>query len=1114
MKMRKKVVAGAILGLSVFSVTDEAWSKPVIVPVPDRVEGLKEHRISLNGTWKFTLNPPEAFWKNAVDLSDWNDIKVPGEPWMQGLEIKRDIEYPYKKQIKIPDDFKGQRILLRFDGVYSAGRVWVNGNFAGEHYGGFTSWNLDITEFVVPGEPAWITVGITDLADDLSFASGYASRYYTDDFDHFIGGILRDVTLFAVPEVCVASLHYVTDLDNQYKNTDFEIKLELVNNGNEDKEYFLRYSLLDPLGSDKTVWRHETSTGKIKPSEKNIETHETKIKNPLLWDAEHPNLYTLKVDLTVDGKLVEVLSRKVGFREIELKDGRVLVNGKEVKLRGGCRHSVHPLTGRSDMPEFDEKDVLLYKEANINYIRTSHYPCTERFLEMCDKYGIYVEEEMAIVWLDHHAAKGKLDDRHSDPEYLPYFIRQISEALERDKSHPSVIIWSLGNENCKWGENFEKERDYARQEDPTRLLKTGHNHYSEGWNTDEHLDLDSYHYPLWNSNFNKDGKPFLFDEYVHVICYYKSNFNAEWDPNVRNFWGESIKKFWDGMFPAKGTLGGAIWGTVDDVFLSPNRVNGYGRWGIFDGWRRKKPEFWHAKKAYSPVRIENKPLGNPGEEVPLRIPVENRFDHTDFSELEILWSVNGRSWRLETTLAPHEKGNLVIPAGQWKDEDVLNLKFFSNHHSLRLMIDEYSLPLMEKSVRFDGISGPCPNLSETDDEIMVEGEDFRVVFDRQKGCVKTGEYRGRSVIIGGPVLNLYPYELMIFKLSEMRCSRDGDHITVDITGSYGVIKVAYNIRIYGNGLLETTYRVDNPPEKASQYNEVGVAFILSDDIDALEWERQGLWSVYPEDHIGRNKGVALKKREGAVLKYREEPAWSWSVDMEDFHAGGKDHKGYGLTHDFRSSKEYIYYASVFNQKSGQGVRVESDGKTHAVRLQKADQIMNRIDDRDSAIVYMGDWTDYSDSSDFCGTEKYSDKAGDSFEYSFQGTSIAWITAMNNNLGKADVYLDGELAAEGVDCYASRKKHQQILFSRSGLKDDRHTIRIVVKGEKNPGSSDSFIISDGFSDVVDSDNSPGIRMNINREWAYNLGWGNYDRTSKISSGFADTVRIRFVGWGGQ
>ncbi len=309
---------------------------------------------------------------------------------------------------------------------------------------------------------------------------------------------------------------------------------------------------------------------------------------------------------------METVTKQVGFREVEVRG-----ESSAGEWRGGEAAGWESSQRSFRWPgglmwrELAEKDVRLYKEANLNYIRTSHYPTSERFLEMADRYGLYVEEEAAICWTNHHAARGKLDGLHDDPDVRERFMSSISEMIERDRSHPSIIIWSLGNENVKWGSNFEAERDYARQADPTRPLKTGHNAYRGNWDTDDYTDLDSFHYPGWSWEFDKEGKPWLFDEGIHVMCYYDRNSIADRDPGIRNFWGESIKLFWEKIYPSSGSAGIAIWGTVDDIFFAPQRSNGYGYWGIFDGWRRRKPEFWLTKKAYSPIRIENKPLGVP-----------------------------------------------------------------------------------------------------------------------------------------------------------------------------------------------------------------------------------------------------------------------------------------------------------------------------------------------------------------------------------------------------------------------------------------------------------------------------------------------------------------------
>ncbi len=1099
------LLAAALL-LPAEIMADDIWPRPSIVPLPEKTAGVSKPVISLNGTWKFTLTPPKDFHLNNVDSAQWSDVQVPGEPWMQGMEIKRDVEYPYKKKISIPSDFRNKRVFLRFDGVYTVGRIWVNGHFAGAHYGGFTSWNLEITDYVTAGKDAWLTVSINDLTDDVSFASGYASRFLGEDFDHFIGGILRDVSLFAVPRDYLTRFHVETDLDDNYRNA--TLKVSAGADLQSTSAAKVEYELTDPAG--KKVRLAQSS---LKLSKQDCErVLEIPVGNPQKWDAEHPNLYKLTARLVVKGKALETLSHMVGFREVEVRGNRLLVNGTEVKLRGGCRHSAHPLAGRAYVPELPEKDVLLYKEANVNYVRTSHYPTSQRFLEMADKYGLYIEEEAAIVWTNHHAARGKLNGLHDDPKYLPFFMSNISEMIERDRSHPSIIMWSLGNENTKWGKNFEVERDYARLEDPTRPLKTGHNAYGGGWNTDEHADLDSYHYPGWNSNFDKDGKPYIFDEGIHVMCYYGRDSIADRDPAVRDFWGESIKYFWEKIYPSKGTAGIAIWGTVDDVFFAPARSNGYGYWGIFDGWRRRKPEFWHTKKAYSPIRIENMPLGNPGTGNVLEIGVKNWFDHTNFSELEITWQVGKDKGAVDLDLAPRQECNIMIPGRKWKSDDVVHLRFYSKHPSLKLLVDEFKLSLTDRVISRMATEGSSPGLRQTAKEVVVAGKDFSIVFDKRAGSIKEGIYKGKKLLIGGPQLNLFGMALEGFKIGSVEAVKNEDHVVVNIAGSHGSIGVAYAIRINGAGQVETTYTITNPPKEHGAYDEVGISYMLTDSIDTLQWDRKALWSVYPDDHIGRPKGKAVRYKGGKAEVYRQEPSWSWSMDMKDYLLWGKDHEGWQMTNDFRSAKHHIYSADIYESKTRRGIRVESDGDSHALRLQRIERHNSFvIDNTNPAVVHKGTWSAMKDGGNYFGTEQYSNHADDSIEYTFTGTAIAWITVRNHNCGIADVYLDGQLVADDIDLYATGKKHKQAVFSRTGMEDKEHTIRIVVTGKKNPESDNCYLVSDAFTDVIDKTDEveKGVQVNINSQWAYNLGWGNYNRSSKIESGFSDTVCVKLI-----
>ena len=716
-----------------------------------------------------------------------------------------------------------------------------------------------------------------------------------------------------------------------------------------------------------------------------------------------------------------------------------------------------------------------------------------------------------MTQLDHHAARGKLNDLRDDPNALPYFMRAISETLERDKSHPSIIIWSLGNENVKWGKNFKLERDYARAEDPTRPLKTGHNAYGGGWNTAEYLDIDSYHYPGWNSDYSKikSGKPYLADEYVHVMCYYGKDSFADRDSNVRNFWGESMKLFWEKFYEADTVLGGAIWGTVDEVFLCPEKALGYGRWGIFDGWRREKPEYWHVRKSHSPIRIENRALGNPGKGRPLRIPVKNWFDHTDFSELDIRWQVGKDQGIIKMELAPGGSvGQVVVPARNWKDSDVVRLSFATTHPAVKRVVDEFSLALTDEVMPAPTLGGPTPRLWQSDEQAVVSGKTFQYLFDKKRGEIIKGSVNGETLITGGPLLNLTPFNLPPLSRAEFSAKALNPEgvksacIEVVIEGYHGDIGIAYSVLIDGSGNMKLTYTVSNPPEKG--FEEVGLTFLVSPSLDRLSWKREGLWSIYPEDHIGRINGTAIKVRPGSPLEYRDEPKWPWYHDMKDFHQYGIYHDGYSMTHDFRGSKEYIYNAELYREGSGGHLGVNSDGKTHAVRVGYYKQPHGlALDDSDKSITYQGVWTHAASAAGMANTESYSREKGASAEIPFSGTSVAWISCRNHNLGLVDVYLDGELAAKEVDAYASGKQYDQVLFQKTGLADGKHTLKVVVTGEKNPESDHVYVLVDGLTDVI-TDGSKTQALFINRDWTYHPGWGCYGRQAKVSDGFTDTL----------
>src|ERR1019366_3529724 len=286
------------------------WPRPTIVPVPAVTAGLTQPVVNLAGVWKFTLNPPERFWDNGADLSTCSDIQVPGECVTQGFPIARDSEYPFKKHVPIPTEFRGQRIFLRFDGVYSFGRLWVNGTFVRDHQGGFTTWEADITDLVKPGEPAWITLAITDRSDEISYGSHYAK--------HSIGGILRDVRLIAVPPNHLSRLHVATDLDASYSDAMLEVTAAVSFSGG--RTAAVRLQLEDSQNRQVPL---KPSSIALTPADAE-RTVRIPVEKAQKWDAEHPYLYTLRATLVVDDAEVETVSRKLGLRKVAVSGDRLL----------------------------------------------------------------------------------------------------------------------------------------------------------------------------------------------------------------------------------------------------------------------------------------------------------------------------------------------------------------------------------------------------------------------------------------------------------------------------------------------------------------------------------------------------------------------------------------------------------------------------------------------------------------------------------------------------------------------------------------------------------------------------------------------------------------------
>jgi hypothetical protein len=919
-------------------------ANPLVV-LSDSVNGVKQRRISLNGTWNFTTTPAREFQMDTSSTG-WKQILVPGEPMMQGFVIKHDEEFSYRKVIEIPKDFAGKQIFVRFNGVYGYARVWVNGHYVREHHGGFTSWDCNITSLVTPGRSAFLTVGVRDRLDDISYGSGYAK--------HPIGGILRSVDLIALPKRHLRSIQTTIGFDSVYRNATLAVAAAL----DSPVTATLSLRLFDPAGE-----RVELKSSTAHFSKGTAVTLLT-VDSPLLWDAEHPLLYTLQASLVQGGKTTEVASRRIGFREVHVAGNKLYVNGMPVKLRGVCRHDIHPTMGRSTTPEQDRTDVLLAKEANINFIRTSHYPPSQEFLDYCDEYGLYVEEETAICFVGTHRNEPyrSAGNSQNDPAFASRYLSQLGEMIDRDRDHPSVIIWSIGNEN-EYGLNFQAEFDYVKKADRSRPVMFSYP--GKAPKDRASFDIISMHYVDYEGraeqygleirDFGLPGIPVLHDEWAHVACYNTPTLAT--DLNVRNFWGESMKKMWDRCFDSEGGVGGAIWGYIDEVFLLPDTVVGYGPWGILDVWRRKKPEFWLTKKAYSPVRVLQTRFASsrPGED--LVVPLENRFDHTNVAELQVQVTAAGvTSCVRGPDIPPHRKGSLNIPGSLIGGKE-LTVKFL--HHGSRV-VDEALLTLGPPEARRE-LPPKAIHVAESDTAIEAAGEGFALTLSKTTGLIESGLVRGQRIILSGPFLHLtggggkigWSVDSLLdlagtgWQMEDMTVQKSPNDLRVSVRGRAGSIDLSFALVVNGNGDLSTSVDIPVLPER---WREVGVRYVLDQGLDSLSWERNALWSAYPEDHIGRPVGAASKRVPAAQREeYRERPTHPWFRDTRDFFVCGKEghESSLRVPVDFRTTKENILRYTLTEAYTQHAVTVSSDG-THAARA-----VVNA--DGTTTLIILNEW---------------------------------------------------------------------------------------------------------------------------------------------------------------
>lgn len=763
--------------------------------------------LSLNGTWDFYFSPvpekaPGDFYKSRI--SGWEKIDVPSNWELKGYgtAIYTNVRYPfevnppyidhgdnptgcYQREFEVPANWSGMDVILHFGGVSSAFYVWVNGKFAGYSEDSCLPSEFNITDKLYSGKNI-VSVNVFRWSDGS----------YLEDQDHWrLSGIQREVLLLAEPKVSISDIFIQTPFDSDYKDASLQIRPKIKVSDNHDiKGYTLEAMLFDPDGEpvfDQPLKKSVSAiVNETYPRIDNVRFAllETVIRNPLKWTAETPDLYTIVFSLKDDeGQLLESKSNRIGFRSVETSsDGKILINGKAIYLYGVNRHDHDRYNGKALTRKNMLDDVILMKRFNINAVRTSHYPNDPYFYDLCDEYGIYVLDEAN---LETHGLGSYFSNQ---AEWNNSFMERGKRMVERDKNHPSVIIWSLGNESGRgpnhaamagWIKDYDylrlihyeaaqgnpREPGYIRpgeQGYPDRSVTLMANPVDQPW-----LDVLGRFYPtpamaVEVARQSGDNRPIIFSEYAHSMGNSTGNF----------------KDLWDVFRSEKRIAGGFIWDWIDQGLVkidsSGNEYYAYGGDfgdkindgdfcinGVIFPDRTPKPAMYEVKKVIQPAEITVSNIES------LTFSILNRQIFSDLSIYSAEWNITengieilhgtldipsvlpGASCKLQIPLLKHPR----IKSGA---EYFLNFDFVLKHDQLwakkghSVVVEQFFLPWSNEPLPVVKKRLPDVEVRKDDAKILeLEGKRFSIIFSKETGLITNWSVNGETLISGD---GLYP----------------------------------------------------------------------------------------------------------------------------------------------------------------------------------------------------------------------------------------------------------------------------------------------------------------------------------------------------------------------
>ncbi|GAA4300214.1 glycoside hydrolase family 2 TIM barrel-domain containing protein [Aestuariibaculum suncheonense] len=897
---------------------------------------------SLNGNWQFFWSAtPETsiidFQELNFETSAWEEIDVPSNWEMRGYgkAIYTNTTYPfynnypyinhndnpvghYVKTFEIDKSWNSKDIILHFGGVSSAFYVWINGNLVGYSEDTRLPSEFDITPFIKIGSNK-IAVKVYRWSD---------GSYLEDQDTWRLSGIEREVYLQAVPKVRISDFSIRTQLDADYQDAVLQIRPNFTVNIEDKFKERVGYFSNTPLTTVVDDWsftvrlldaQHNpvvssksmplgTFLGEKHPARDQVYfgIMEMEVENPKKWSADEPYLYTLILSLKDNqGNLIEATSTKIGFRDLKIdEEGRFLVNGNPVKLVGVNRHDHNMINGKTVSRSDMEQDVQIIKKFNFNAVRTSHYPNDSYFYDLCDKYGLYVMDEAN---LETHGLGGKLSH---DPAWANAFLERGIRMVQRDKNHPSIIIWSLGNESGM-GPNHAAMSGWIKAIDPTRFV---HYEGAQGvpsdprykkkyWPSDRGnptdpswVDMLSRMYPqpqelddlIYDTRFDK--RPVLMCEYAHAMGNSLGNY----------------QEYWNVIYNHDRAMGGFIWDFIDQGILQKtNDGNTYFAYGgdfgdvpndgsfclngIIASDRTPKPEIYEAKKVNQPVVISSVDISK-GE-----FKIKSRHHAVSLSRYDLIWELieDGnivQSGKLPVmNIKPGEMQTINVPYKLIKNkkgrEYFINIKgllredslwaqkgyvVFQEQFQLNLGLGE-TLPSTESKLSL--------SISETDASLIIKNKTVTVEIDKETGLISTFNSEDIDVLSSPLQLNFWraqtendkAYRESSGKMDELDWRNagkrfkpeslriddtDNTKIVVYVTGEIEHPKTKVDLRytILGDGFLKVDFEV-NIDKDSPDVPKIGMQFDISNVFENIEYYGKGPQANYQDRNTGAFLGV-------------------------------------------------------------------------------------------------------------------------------------------------------------------------------------------------------------------------------------------------------------------